>query len=94
MVPAIPGKEAADQVINAVSSMTNMTKQRIKLNVKVLGVQIGQNSEGQPTGQAVQEKTSYREHFTPPEMSIVSKFMAKVIIIKIYRQNDSNNPFS
>lgn len=64
--------------------MTSITKQRIKLNVKVLGVQLGPTPEGggpgaaNAQGQNANEKSSYREQFMAPEMSIVSKFMTKV----------------
>ena len=66
------------------NTVTSITKQRIKLNVKVLGVQLGPTPEGSASaanaqGQSAQEKSSsYREQFMAPEMSIVSKFMSKV----------------
>ncbi len=67
------------------SMATSITKQRVKLNIKVLGVQLGgsQDSQGSGsggaggTGAAGQDRQSYREQFVPPEMSIVSKLMTK-----------------
>ena len=69
------------------NTMTSITKQRIKLNVKVLGVQLGPTPEGGPgaanaQGANVNEKSSYREQFMAPEMSIVSKFMSKVRVLQ------------
>ena len=72
-------KQGMAGVSNLPSNVSNITKQRIKLNVKVLGVQLG--SPGASTtqdSQAAEDRTSYREQFTAPEMSIVSKFMSKV----------------
>ena len=68
-------------VSNLPSNVSSITKQRIKLNVKVLGVQLGSPGgaqDGLQPGQAAGERPSYREQFTAPEMSIVSKFMSKV----------------
>ena len=72
-------------ILNTVSSLTTnvttMTKQRVKLNMKVLGMQIGQESPssiGSPSQTQV-DKQTFREDFSPPQMSIVSKLMTKVI---------------
>ena len=83
------GESAGDllsQGINTVSSLTTnvttMTKQRVKLNMKVLGMQIGQNQQDATgttqNGQTV-EKQTVRESFSAPQMSIISKLMTKVI---------------
>ena len=85
------GESAGDflsQGINTVSSLTTnvttMTKQRVKLNMKVLGMQIGQNQQDATgatqngAGQTV-EKQTVRESFSAPQMSIISKLMTKVI---------------
>ena len=82
-------------------NMTSITKQRVKLNIKVLGVQLGDQkadpnapTAGAPTGnnptmtssagskssQAIAEKQTFREQFKAPEMSIVSKLMAKPLL--------------
>ena len=78
-------------------NMTSITKQRVKLNIKVLGVQLGDqkdpnapvapstsgsNLAGGPTksSQATTEKQTFREQFKAPEMSIVSKLMAKPLL--------------
>ena len=69
------------------NTMTSITKQRVKLNIKVLGVQLGDQKD--PNAAPVQgstaksatsqaEKQTFREQFKAPEMSIVSKLMAKV----------------
>ncbi len=75
--------------VSNITNMTNMTNvtnmtQRIKLNVKVLGVQLGPGGTPEsPSGHSGSqggsgEKQSYREQFMAPEMSIVGKFMSKV----------------
>ena len=74
-------KQGMANVSNLPSNVSNITKQRIKLNVKVLGVQLGSPGaaqDGLQPGQTAEERPSYREQFTAPEMSIVSKFMSKV----------------
>ena len=67
------------------NTMTSITKQRVKLNIKVLGVQLGEKGAAahttNQTTNAVNsdgEKQTSREQFKAPEMSIVSKLMAKV----------------
>ena len=62
------------------SNITNITKQRVKLNIKVLGVQLARNNQDASGAQAMPEKPTFREQFTAPEMSIISKLMAKVSI--------------
>merc|ERR1719228_1423683 len=57
--------------------MTNMTKQRIKLNMNLLNVQLGSSpQEGQTLGE--KKRTSgYKELFVPPDMSMVTKLLSK-----------------
>ena len=69
--------------------MTSITKQRVKLNIKVLGVNLGADqgqakpisgTGGPATSGSSQtgEKQQVREQFKAPDMSIVSKLMSKV----------------
>jgi hypothetical protein len=62
------------------NTVTSITKQRVKLNIKVLGMTLSssQDSTQGPQTQNLPEKQSFREHFMPPDMSIVSQLMAKV----------------
>ena len=54
----------------------------MKLNIKALGVQLARtNQESAGGAQAMPEKQTFREQFTAPEMSIISKLMAKVIMV-------------
>ncbi len=85
------GEEGGDQQ-GLLNTMTSITRQRVKLNIKVLGVQLGSSQDGQGGGGgggggggkevggggSSQERQSYREQFMAPEMSIVSKLMSKV----------------
>lgn len=58
------------------STVTSITKHRVKLNMKILG-QFG----GQQTSASMKEdKPTYREQFVPPEMSMVSYFLTKPIL--------------
>ena len=75
--PEMAGSADSDQSL--FNTMSSITKQRVKLNIKVLGVQLGTNQQDHQQGQLQQgEKQTYREQFKAPEMSIVSKLMAKV----------------
>ena len=69
------GSEEGDKVASSgMSSVTNITKQRINLNMKLLNVQMGSSP------QELTEKTkkqSYKEIFLAPDMSIMSKLMTK-----------------
>ena len=92
--PSQPEVVTADQASSAESdqgllknTMTSITKQRVKLNIKVLGVKLGNDQEqtrsdmskpvNSASGQAG-EKQTFREQFKAPDMSIVSKLMSKV----------------
>lgn len=54
-------------------AVQSITKQRVKLNMKLLGHFGG--SQGSPNMK--EDKPTYREQFVPPEMSMVSYFMIK-----------------
>lgn len=54
-------------------AVTSITKQRVKLNMKLLGHFGG--STGSPNMK--EDKPTYREQFVPPEMSMVSYFLTK-----------------
>lgn len=54
-------------------AVTSITKQRVKLNMRLLGHFGG--SQGSPNMK--EDKPTYREQFVPPEMSMVSYFMIK-----------------
>ena len=70
--------------------MTSITKQRVKLNIKVLGVQLGEKGAVNQSNNVTEgEKQTFREQFKAPEMSIVSKLMAKVCIYKYYFLEES-----
>jgi len=84
---ALPDSES---ILN---TMTSITKQRVKLNIKVLGVQLGEkgattggstahpnNQTGTGSVNSDGEKQTSREQFKAPEMSIVSKLMAKPLL--------------
>lgn len=61
-------------------AVTSITKQRVKLNMKLLGHFGG--SQGSPNMK--EDKPTYREQFVPPEMSMVSYFMFKPSIRGIH----------
>ncbi|XP_058830025.1 dmX-like protein 2 isoform X3 [Topomyia yanbarensis] len=56
-------------------AVTSLTKQRVKLNMKLLG------HFGGPQGPAnmKEDKPTYREQFVPPEMSMVAYFLTKPV---------------
>ncbi|XP_014244478.1 dmX-like protein 2 isoform X1 [Cimex lectularius] len=55
------------------TTVTSLTKQRMRLNMKLLG------QFGSPTGSQnmKEDKPTYREQFVPPEMSMISYFLSK-----------------
>jgi len=59
------------------NTMTSLTKQRVKLNMKLLGQFTGQ----QPNMK--EDKPTYREQFVSPQMSMISYFLMKVWIFRI-----------
>lgn len=68
-----PSTDTAGAMWNAV---TSLTKQRVRLNMKLLG-QFGSQSGTPPMKE---DRPTYREQFVPPEMSMVSYFLIKVIL--------------
>ncbi|XP_035791967.1 dmX-like protein 2 isoform X1 [Anopheles albimanus] len=56
-------------------AVTSLTKQRVKLNMKLLGHFAGP----QGASNMKEDKPTYREQFVPPEMSMVSYFLTKPI---------------
>ncbi|XP_019697978.1 dmX-like protein 2 isoform X2 [Harpegnathos saltator] len=73
------GVERTDSVASEIQStasgmwntMTSLTKQRVKLNMKLLGQFTGQ----QPNMK--EDKPTYREQFVSPQMSMISYFLMK-----------------
>ncbi|XP_034490581.1 dmX-like protein 2 [Drosophila innubila] len=66
------GEESADE--NSVwNTVTSITKQRMKLNMKILG-SFSQNST---SSNMKEDKPTYREQFMPPETSMLSYFLTK-----------------
>lgn len=61
--------------------MTSLTKQRMRLNMKILGQFGSQSGAGVNTPQIKEDKPTYREQFVPPEMSMVSYFLNKVMLL-------------
>ncbi|XP_023723664.1 dmX-like protein 2 isoform X1 [Cryptotermes secundus] len=55
------------------TTMTSLTKQRVRLNMKLLG----QFTSQPGTPLMKEDKPTYREQFVPPEMSMVSYFLIK-----------------
>jgi len=74
-------KENQDTPENILSSgintVTNITKQRIKLNMKLLNVQLGSSGQDSSPDNAAERKPSVREEFVPPDSSLVAKLMTK-----------------
>jgi hypothetical protein len=56
------------------TTMTSLTKQRVRLNMKLLG----QFTSQPGTPLMKEDKPTYREQFISPEMSMVSYFLIKV----------------
>eukprot|EP00090_Calanus_glacialis_P031935 TRINITY_DN5300_c0_g1_i1.p1 TRINITY_DN5300_c0_g1~~TRINITY_DN5300_c0_g1_i1.p1 ORF type:complete len:2845 (+),score=1055.83 TRINITY_DN5300_c0_g1_i1:272-8536(+) len=71
-------EEGENILTSGISTVTNITKQRIKLNMKLLNVQLGTSPQDNSTEKA--KKPTYKELFVPPEMSIVSKLMSKTTL--------------
>lgn len=66
------GEETGDE--NSVwNTVTSITKQRMKLNMKILG-SFSQNST---SSNMKEDKPTYREQFMPPETSMLSYFLTK-----------------
>lgn len=56
------------------TAVTSLTKQRVKLNMKLLGMQ---SSPSGSSPNMKEDKPTYREQFVPPDMSMVSYFLIK-----------------
>lgn len=67
-------ENSASSDIGVWTAVTSLTKQKVRLNMKLLGQFVG--SPGTPT--IKEDKPTYREHFVPPEMSMISYFLNKV----------------
>ena len=76
-----PDQGQDNLLASGISTVTNITKQRIKLNMKLLGVQLGSSPTDASSALAQgAERPSCREQFVAPEMSIVTKLMAKPVL--------------
>ena len=74
--------EGGESIISSgINTVTNITKQRIKLNMKLLNVQLGvppaPGQEAASPDNMTVKKTSFREEFLPPEYSLLTKFLNK-----------------
>ncbi len=63
-------------VSGSVKPQDELTKQRMKLHMKVLG-----HSASNP--KLKEDKPTYKERFVPPEVSMISYFMTKVGLTKM-----------
>lgn len=72
--------EAPNTASGVWTTMTSLTKQRVKLNMKLLGQFTGQ----QPNMK--EDKPTYREQFVSPQMSMISYFLMKVKYIDLFFQ--------
>ncbi|KAL0271823.1 UNVERIFIED_CONTAM: hypothetical protein PYX00_008798 [Menopon gallinae] len=66
-------KEQSSESAGVWNAVTSLTKQRARLNMKLLGQFSSQS--GAPTMK--EDKPTYREQFVPPEMSMISYFLIK-----------------
>jgi hypothetical protein len=71
---SIPNEVQTSTTSGVWNTMTSLTKQRVKLNMKLLGQFTGQ----QPNMK--EDKPTYREQFVSPQMSMISYFLMKVSI--------------
>ena len=71
--------EGENLLSSGISSVTNITKQRIKMNMKLLNVQMGSESSTKDVGDKT-KKLNHKEVFMPPEVSIMSKLMTKTAL--------------
>ncbi|RZF33958.1 hypothetical protein LSTR_LSTR015882 [Laodelphax striatellus] len=62
------------------TAVTSLTKQRVRLNMKLLGQLGGGGTASQPGTPTLikEDKPTYREQFIPPDISMVSYFLSKV----------------
>ena len=71
--------EGDTMISSGLSSVTNMTKQRIKMNMKILNVQLGSQSPQTELTEKT-KKPSNKEVFLSPEMSILTRLMTKTTL--------------
>ena len=76
-------KDTLNTITKQTSNITNIAKQRVKLNVKALGAAVTGTSPGVSGSHSMPEKQTFREQFTAPEMSIISKLMTKVTYMRL-----------
>ena len=67
-----------------------MSKQRLKFNMKVMGVQKEKTKEGSQKEKDGLIKETYKEKFVAPELSMITYFMTKVHIIASTRAQSFN----
>ncbi|KAK6643958.1 hypothetical protein RUM43_000223 [Polyplax serrata] len=72
-------KEQSTEGTGVWNAMTSLTKQRVRLNMKLLG----QFSSQSGAPMMKEDKPTYREQFVPPEMSMISYFLIKPNLPKI-----------
>ena len=72
------GQDMAENILSSgINTVTNITKQRIKLNMKLLNVQIGSPPQDSAQDTLNNRKPATREEFFPPESSLVAKLLSK-----------------
>lgn len=77
-----PAEEVTDD--NSVwNTVTSITKQRVKLNMKLLGP----FNSSTASCSMKEDKPTYREQFVPPEMSMISYFLSKPTHLGKQKQN-------
>ena len=75
--PVVKDSDNQDLISSGINTVTNITKQRIKLNMKLLNVQIGSSSNDATADTPTERKPAVREEFVPPESSLVAKLLTK-----------------
>ena len=75
--PVVKDNDNQDLISSGINTVTNITKQRIKLNMKLLNVQLGSASNESASDSTTDRKAAFREEFVPPESSLVAKLLTK-----------------
>nr|XP_036228711.1 dmX-like protein 2 isoform X2 [Bactrocera oleae] len=70
------------------NTVTSITKQRVKLNMKLLGT----FNHSSTSTNMKEDKPTYREQFVPPEMSMLSYFLLKAVNINDEDDYDTDDP--
>lgn len=70
------------------NTVTSITKQRVKLNMKLLGT----FSQSSTSTNMKEDKPTYREQFVPPEMSMLSYFLLKPANVNDEDDYDTDDP--